>query len=232
MVSLIAFMLANKEGIKKRQGDEQKPFLANKKRALAYYNVLSSVYDVLNPHLYTFLIREEIIKLLNSETGLRVLDVGCGTGYTTRGILQLLNPSEVVGVDQNYKQLMKATKNLCFEKTKISLTRGEVENLPFSGETFDAVVSVGAVEYFPDLDKALREITRVTKHGGKVVVGGPAFDWFKKVSLHRIFYTPEAQHFEKEFYRVGLESVTTKLMGVNTFFGTDHYVLVGVGTRK
>jgi ubiquinone/menaquinone biosynthesis C-methylase UbiE len=74
-------------------------FLADKKRALTYYNTLSSVYDVLNPHLYTFSMREEITKQLNGNEELRVLDVGCGTGYTTIGILQLHNLCEVVGVD-------------------------------------------------------------------------------------------------------------------------------------
>jgi ubiquinone/menaquinone biosynthesis C-methylase UbiE len=151
IVSLVALPLAAKEKMQKRRTTRNsRAFLADKKRALAYYNVLSSAYDVLNPYLYTSSMRSEVAKLVDREELLRVLDVGCGTGYTTAGILRLGSVCEVVGVDQNHKQLQRAARNLYIEKTKLSLSRGDVENLPFADEVFDAVVSVGAVEYFPD----------------------------------------------------------------------------------
>jgi ubiquinone/menaquinone biosynthesis C-methylase UbiE len=151
IVSLVALPLAAKEKMQKRRTTRNsRVFLADKKRALAYYNVLSSAYDVLNPYLYTSSMRSEVAKLVDREELLRVLDVGCGTGYTTAGILRLGSVCEVVGVDQNHKQLQRAARNLYIEKTKLSLSRGDVENLPFADEVFDAVVSVGAVEYFPD----------------------------------------------------------------------------------
>jgi ubiquinone/menaquinone biosynthesis C-methylase UbiE len=128
--------------------------------------------------------------------------------------------------------LRKAARDLRFEKARTSLSRGDAENLPFSDEIFDAVVSVGAVEYFPDPDRALKEMTRVTKHGGKVIVGGQELDWFKKLSLHRVFYTPETQNFKKQFYQAGLQTVNTALTGVNTLFGTNEYVLVVNGTKE
>jgi hypothetical protein len=54
IVSLVALPLAAKEKMQKRRTTRNsRVFLADKKRALAYYNVLSSAYDVLNPYLYT-----------------------------------------------------------------------------------------------------------------------------------------------------------------------------------
>jgi SAM-dependent methyltransferase len=232
IVSLIALPLAAKEKVQKRRWTkETRAFLADKKRALAYYNVLSSAYDVLNPYLYTSSMRGEVAKLINREEPLRVLDVGCGTGYTTLGILGLDSVCEVVGVDQNHRQLQKAARNLSMERTRLSLSRGDVENLPFTDEMFDAVVSVGAVEYFPDPEKALREMVRVVKHGGRVVVGGPEFDWFRKVLLHRLFYAPAQRDFEGMFRGAGLQNVETTLTGVDTFFGTGKYVLIAAGTK-
>ncbi len=231
VVSFVGFAFAAKEKTKRRPGEGGNAFLSDKRRALGYYNALSSVYDVLNPHLYTLSMRSQITSLLKNDGELRVLDVGCGTGYTTRGILQLQNQCEVIGVDQNHKQLQKAAENLHPEEDRTSLSRGDVENLPFSDDTFDAVVSVGAVEYFPNPEKALKEMKRVVKDKGKVVVGGPEFDWFKKLSLHRVFYAPAVQDLENTFRRVGLQRIITFMAGVDTFFGTDKYVVVAVGTK-
>ncbi len=231
IVSLAAFASVVKERAPRRRASHFRAFLADKKRALAYYNKLSSVYDVLNPHLYTSSMREEITNQLRSNEELSILDVGCGTGYTTKGILQLPNLREAVGVDQNLRQLQKALRNLRSEKTSLSLSRGEVENLPFSDETFDAVVSVGAVEYFSDPEKALKEMTRVAKHGGRVIVGGPQFEWFKKFFLHRLFYTLRAEDLNDIFHRAGLKAATSLMTGLDTLFGTSDYVLVVSATK-
>jgi MPBQ/MSBQ methyltransferase len=233
IVSLMALPLVAKEKVQKSgSGKEPHGFLVDKKRALAYYNVLSSAYDVLNPYLYTSSMRGEVAKLIGREEPLCVLDVGCGTGYTTAGIMGLESICEVVGIDQNHKQLHKAVRNLRTEKTKVSLSRGDVENLPFMAESFDAVISVGAVEYFPDPEAALLEMVRVVKLGGRVVVGGPEFSWFKKVLLHKVFYAPAREDFKRMFFRVGLKKVKLILTGVPTFFGTDKYVLIAAGTKS
>jgi ubiquinone/menaquinone biosynthesis C-methylase UbiE len=232
IVSLVAFPLAAKEKVQKRRlRREAGSFLADKKRALAYYNVLSSVYDVLNPYLYTSSMRGEVAKLVDRDEPLLVLDVGCGTGYTTEGVLRRLDVCEVVGVDLNPRQLGKALRNLGLERARTSLSRGDVENLPFKNETFDAVVSVGAIEYFPNPERALKEMSRVVKSNGVVVVGGPEFGWFKKFALNRIFYTPSAEEVEDLFRKAGLDCLESEMVGVDTFFGTARYVFVVAGTK-
>ncbi len=234
ITSLLAFALLTKEKSQKhkRIGDHACPFLTDKKMALAYYDILSSVYDVLNPSFYTLSMREEMVKLIDNDQPMRVLDVGCGTGYTTTGILRLRQVCEAIGIDQNNRQLQKAARKLTPEKPRISLSRGDAENLPFKDETFDAVISVGAVEYFPDPEKALKEMARVVKHDCMVIVGGPEFNWFKKLLLNRVFYTPSTQNFENLFYRAKLQNIRTMLTGVNTFFHTNRYVVVVAGTKN
>jgi MPBQ/MSBQ methyltransferase len=231
IVSSVGFASAAKERVKIRSYSAKNAFLADKKRAREYYNALSSVYDVLNPHLYTSSMRKEIVDLLDGDERLRILDVGCGTGYTTRGVLQLRNACEVVGVDQNRRQLGRAAESLRVEKFRSSLCRADVENLPFRDGAFDGVVSVGAVEYFPSPERALKEMTRVVRYRGTVVVGGPESDWFKKFSLNRVFYVPAVKDLKCMFRRAGLERIKTLLTGVNTFFGTDGYVVVAAGTK-
>jgi demethylmenaquinone methyltransferase/2-methoxy-6-polyprenyl-1,4-benzoquinol methylase len=233
LVSVLAFAAVFARGYPKH-APSKKPsnaFLADKQRALYFYNVFSAAYDLLNPYLYTDRMRSEIVNQIGGGNSLRVLDVGCGTGYTTRGILHLLNVGEVVAVDMNPYQLAKAAKNMRLYKRKTFFSMGDVENLPFRDGSFDAVASVGAIEYFPNPQLALKEIARVTKLNGKVVVCGPEAAWFGKLGLDRVFYTPSANEVEALFYGSGLTQIASVLAGVKTFFGTSSYVVVVTGMK-
>jgi len=185
----------------------------------------------LNPYFYTYAMREEIVSQLKNGVKLRVLDVGCGTGYTTSGILNREDVFEVVGLDMNPVQLKRAVKNLVSEKDRVSISRGDADNLPFTDGSFDVVISVGAIEYFPDPESALKELARVTKPDGTVVVCGPESGWFSKVALNKILYTPSAEELERIFRKAALTMVKSHLTGVKTFFGTANYAVFATGKK-
>ncbi len=232
LVSLFGFFLAAEEAQEPEPAARHPhPFLADNKRALVYYNVLSSVYDVLNPYLYTSSMRNEVVKLLRRNCG-NVLDVGCGTGYTTCGLLQSRDCSKVSAIDQNPRQLKIAAKKLISRKARLSLFRAEALTLPFKDEVFDAVVSVGVIEYFPKPEKTLQEVARVTKPGGRVIIGGPELNWFRRFRLDRVFYTPPANDLENMFTEAGLRTVRTMFVGPNTLFGTDRYAVLVAGAKR
>jgi ubiquinone/menaquinone biosynthesis C-methylase UbiE len=212
------------------EGLRNRAFLADKQRALSFYRVFSAAYDFLNPHFYTERMRSEITGLLEGE-GLRVLDVGCGTGYTSRGVLQRKGVSELVGLDMNPVQLGRARRNLLGDKARVSLAEGDAENLPFRDCTFHAVVSVGAMEYFPDPERAVEEMTRVAKPGGIVIVGGPELTWFRKTALDRLFYTPSKEEARTLLGKAGLKGDKILLTGLNTVFETSSYVVVAFGHK-
>jgi ubiquinone/menaquinone biosynthesis C-methylase UbiE len=232
MSAVVIFFVLAKERQRKNQSAQEpaKAFLADKQKAFSFYRVFSATYDVLNPPFYTDTMRSKIAALIEGE-GLLVLDVGCGTGYTTKGILNQKGLCEVVGLDMNPVQLGRAIKNLRGEKARTFLSRGDAENLPFVDETFDVVVSIGAIEYFPNPEQAVKEMTRVAKRGGVVVVGGPEYTWFRKFALHRFFYTPSKAEVEEFFVKAGLEEEKTVLTGVDTAFGTRNYVVVAAGRK-
>jgi SAM-dependent methyltransferase len=233
LMSALAFASVYARSRKKRASSEnlKAGFLADKQRALNFYKVFSAAYDTLNPHLYTDRMRSEIASQIGDGPSLRVLDVGCGTGYTTRGILKRANVAEAIGLDMTPVQLGRASKNLRSSRARVSLYRGDVENLPFRDQSFDAVVSVGAIEYFPNPQKALKEMARVAKPNGAVVVCGPEWAWFGKLGLDRVFYTPSEREVEGFFRGAGLVGVRSVLTGVDTFFWTGKYVSVVAGTR-
>ena len=185
---------ATSDGAQKTQG-----FLADKQRALNFYRIFSAAYDILNPYLYTDAMRNEIVSQIKIGADLRVLDVGCGTGYTTLGVLNRRDVCEVVGLDMNPVQLNKAVKNLHSKKARLSISRGDAENLPFIDDSFDAVISVGAIEYFPDPERVLKELARVANPNGNVIVCGPESAWFSKFALNRVFYTPSVKEMDEDF---------------------------------
>lgn len=233
LVSLVAFgfVWAKQRGENQSEPSVAKGFLADEHKALNFYRIFSAAYDILNPYLYTDAMRTKMVSQVAYGATLRVLDVGCGTGYTTSGILKREDARDVVALDMNPVQLKRARGNLSKEKARTTISRGDADNLPFMDDVFDAVISVGAVEYFPDPERTIKELARVTKPGGNVVVGGPESGWFSKLSLNRVFYTPSTEEMERFFRKAGLVNVKSHLTGVKTYFGTASYVVFAVGKK-
>ena len=233
LISFLAFgfVLAKQKAEQKSGSQKAVGFLADKQRALNFYKIFSAAYDTLNPSLYTDAMRSEMVNQIGNGANLRVLDVGCGTGYTTAGVLKREDVAEVVALDMNPVQLKRAAKNLRFERGRTSISRGDADNLPFEDGTFDTVISVGAIEYFPDPERTIKELSRVAKPGGIVIVGGPEAGWFSKLALNKVFYTPSAQEMETFFRKADLANVKSRLTGMKTFFATNRYVVFAVGKK-
>lgn len=102
---------------------------------------------------------------------LSILDVGCGTGHYIQEML--IRNHQVVGSDIAFGMLMKAKQKLNNFKNNSSLIHANIENLPFDDEAFDAIVCIGVIEYLPDPRKALKELNRLVKNEGVVIVSAP-----------------------------------------------------------
>ena len=186
--------------------------LENKTRARCFYKYLSKVYDRVNSYVFTEPMRADALQMLELSGDERVLDVGCGTGFGTEGLLAYTD--DVVGVDQSTHQLDKACER--FENgPAVTLSRGDAENLPFGDDTFDAAWSSGSIEYWPRPIRGLREMHRVVKPGGKVVVVGPNYP---KTRLGRrvadaimLFY--DVDEADEMFAAAGFEDVEHQLLG-------------------
>lgn len=118
---------------------------------------------------------ECVLSLLLPVRGRKILDVGCGTGNFTRKLKAL--GYDVIGLEPNTEMRSKAIEK------GLECVEGIAEEIPFEDETFDAVVSVAAVEFFDDLSGAISEMIRVVKRGGKVVIGfitGPWAEFYEE----------------------------------------------------
>ncbi len=104
--------------------------------------------------------------------GLRVLDVGCGTGVVARAAAARLGGAgEVVGLDLNEGMLAVARQApLPAGARPVEWRRGAAEALPWPDATFDAVTSAFALMFVADRRAALAEMARVTRPGGRVAL--------------------------------------------------------------
>lgn len=108
-----------------------------------------------------------VVAAAGIRPGHRVLDVACGTGALTREVARTVGAAgSVIGLDPDPGMLTIARR----VSPGISWQRGAAESLPFPDESFDTVVSQFGMMFFPDRAGALREMWRVLRPGGRLVV--------------------------------------------------------------
>lgn len=184
--------------------------LTDKRRARAFYRVLSPFYDTVNPFFWTTAMRATALERFPIEPGNRVLDVGCGTGFATEALLE--RSDDVHALDQSVHQLGRAQRKL---GDAAHLYRGDAERLPFATDSFDAIWSSGSIEYWPDPVAVLEEFERVGRPGAPVLVVGPNEPslWpFRKLAAAIMWFYDEEQA-TAWFSRAGLEDIEHLTVG-------------------
>ncbi len=111
----------------------------------------------------------------------RILDVGCGPGfYVTELLAEVGDAGAVVGVDSSPEMLALAARRAA-SHPNAAFHRADATSLPVEDESFDAVLCVQVLEYVHDPGRALAEIRRVLRPGGRAVLWD--VDW-STVSWH------------------------------------------------
>ena len=117
------------------------------------------------------LVKQVIAGLLELEDGLSVLDAGSGTGADAARIARLVAPSgRVVGVDHSAEMVAEARKRVAGSGLPVSYDEGDVQALTYPDATFDRTRAERVLVHVPDPAAGVRELARVTRPGGLVVV--------------------------------------------------------------
>ena len=139
--------------------------------------------------------RNSFVDSLDLKPDYKVLDLACGTGRDSLIIANRLNRNgKIFMVDISYEMI-----KICKEKTQHMQIPKEycIANaayLPFPDNFFDALYSFGAVGEFSEIKKSLFEMVRVTKPGGKIVIGDESIPpWLRETYFAKVLMTTNPQ---------------------------------------
>ncbi len=147
---------------------------SKKDQVALMFNNIARKYDFLNHFLsmgIDKLWRKKAVKLLQPLQPKQLLDIATGTGDFALACLKL-NPDKVTGIDISTEMLAVGREKIAKKKLqdKIELFEGDSEDIQFADNSFDAITVAFGVRNFQNLEKGLKEMNRVVRPGGKVVI--------------------------------------------------------------
>jgi malonyl-CoA O-methyltransferase len=110
------------------------------------------------------IIKNGILELGGQNSELSICDVGCGKGRYLKNLMEDMPENRYCGVDLSESVLQY------IEDERIAKKQGSLTRIPYEDNTFDMVYTCEALEHAVDICSAVREMARVTKPGGKIIV--------------------------------------------------------------
>jgi ubiquinone/menaquinone biosynthesis C-methylase UbiE len=163
-----------------------------------------------------------LIKRIQAVAGsrrVRVLDVGCGTGLFASRIRQALPGAEVWGVDLVPEMLARGKPRWLYHAGTVFPVQGDSERLPFASGSFDFVTCANSFHHYPHQDRAVLEMQRVLRPGGRLLIidGYRDAPWgwfiydvcvaFREGSVHHA----SSRRFRDLMTRAGLQAISQKV---------------------
>jgi len=162
---------------------------------------------------------------------LRVIDIGCGTGWVSRELARMFPGYGVIGIDFSEKMIERAKRLTSKDKhdyRDLLFEVADVEGLPYPSDYFDYGICSAMFSFLPDPDKALREIARILKPGGRLYVVDVCKDYSPSYFGAKLFspcnlYSREEykEFFERYFVDIHQEKWT--LFGGLSTVGSKGY---------
>lgn len=161
-------------------------------------------------------VADSMLKASDVKPGNTVIDVGCGTGFLTpQAALQIQGKGRLIGVDLSPSMLEKAKDNvskLAFPRS-VEFRVGDAENIPVQDDFADAVVGNMILHHCPRPKRAISEMTRILKEGGRLAVADLEKHnerWLRKEMADR-WLGFDLTKVEKWFEDAGLDDVKVEL---------------------
>ena len=117
--------------------------------------------------------RHRTLTVLEPREGEQILDVGAGPGLLVADLAAVVgHTGHVTGVEISDSMLALARRRIESGPAadRVTLVKGDVAELPFPDASFDAATSTQVYEYVPDVDRALAELYRVLRPGGRALI--------------------------------------------------------------
>jgi len=169
--------------------------------------------------------RNRFINKLNLKKQSKVLDLACGTGRDSFLIAKRLGSKGYLAMQDISRNMLSICKKKIdkfnFEKEYIL---SEASRIPYKDNFFDAIYSFGGLGEFENIAASLNEMVRVTKLGGKIVVGDESVaPWLRETNYYNILKKTNPQFKEKTpIEMIPLEARNTKIEWV---LGQSFYLI-------
>jgi ubiquinone/menaquinone biosynthesis C-methylase UbiE len=123
------------------------------------------------PH--PFITRDRLLEALGPQPGETILEVGPGTGYYTLSVARALTPGGALHIADVQREMLDHTMGRAREAgiDNIEPRESDAGRLPYDDASFDAAFLVAVLGEIPDQNAALRELRRVLRPAGRLVVG-------------------------------------------------------------
>jgi len=131
------------------------------------------------------LLARPLVNFTDIADGARILDVGSGTGSLAFAVAEGKARAQIVGIDPSEEYVAYANSKNRFAN-RASFQTGDAQQMSFPDASFDASVSLLVFNYIPDSLKALREVRRVTKPGGRI--SAAVWDYGAGMRMLRAFW--------------------------------------------
>jgi ubiquinone/menaquinone biosynthesis C-methylase UbiE len=138
--------------------------------------------------------------------GGRVLEIGCGRGVGVELILDLFGASAVDAFDLAPRMITLAQKRLSWRGPQVRLWVGDAAAINAPDAAYDAAFDFGIIHHVPNWRKALVEVHRVLKPGGRFYAEEPLAGFLNHPVMHRLFAHPVADRFDTSDFRDALRA--------------------------
>lgn len=130
------------------------------------YDRIAEQYESRWAHYVRASVRETLARL-DLRPGMRLLDIGCGTGLLLREVSSTQPEISVVGIDVSRRMLALAQDHVPPARP---LLGADVHDLPFEANAFDVVISLSSFHFWLAPRRGLQEVSRVLRPGGRLVI--------------------------------------------------------------
>ncbi|MHA4815438.1 class I SAM-dependent methyltransferase [Streptomyces aculeolatus] len=166
--------------------------------------------------------------------GSRAVEIGCGSGYGTKLILDRFRAAQVDAIDLDPDMIARAQRRLADRPGRVRLTVGDATDLrsAFGAEddTYDAAFDFAIIHHIPDWRSAVAEIARVLKPGGVFAFDEVTAHALARPSYRKLFVHPEHDRFTADDFLAELPRHGLDVHGARTKIQADY--LLGTARKQ
>jgi len=179
-----------------------------------YFEQVANQWDQMRQNFFSEKVREMAYVAANVQAGKLAADIGAGTGFIVEGLVQ--KGLRVIAIDQS-EAMIEEMKRKYKALDVVDCRIGESENLPIENDTVDYVFSNMYLHHVESPPRAIEEIVRVLKKGGKIVITDlDEHEYeFLRTEQHDRWMGFKREDIKRWFIEAGLSNVKIDCVGEN-----------------